>query len=376
MTPSLTIFIDGLPYQQLEKMEFASQFASRAALVPGFGYSVNCQTALFTGKTPDELDYWCEWSFCPDASPLRKFSPIFKLLSIAETSYTSKRIVHRILDKLFAPLCTKNIPLAYLADFAETGHSVFSGQFKHPSLLDRSDLKKFLYRDFVSDENLDRRIYEAAKQYIEATPTPGHVLLTLVRLDHCSHWEGVGTAPYLQMLRENDRYIRELTEAFLRKHADGVVFVVSDHGMANVKRTVAVDLESRFGKASKDRYTYFSEGTIWRVWCKDTNLCTQIDAYMNSLQGVERLSESERKEFGITNPKFGDRIYHTHEGVMFVPSYWGPKPSLAMHGHHPRFAGQQGICLSTRNGDFVGEVHAADFYRVLANTLGDQSLAS
>lgn len=350
-------------------MPFASQFASRAALIPGLGYSVNCQTALFTGKTPDELGYWCEWSYSPTTSPFRRLRPLLRWLALAEFFYPAKRVLHRILNKLYAPIQTKNIPLAYLADFDETGHSVFSHHFAQTSLLDRKDLKKFLHADFIANDQIDRHIFESAKHFIETTPAPGHILITLVRLDTCSHWEGVGSEPYRQMLQENDRYIRELSAAYKKKHPGGLIFVVSDHGMANVERTVHVDLEQRFGKPSSKSYVYFSEGTLWRIWCPDMTLRNEIDNYMCSIADVHRLTAEERKEFGITNPQFGDLIYYTPEGVMFAPSYWGPRPSYAMHGHHPHAPGQHGVCLSNRAGDFTGQVKATDFYRVLKESL-------
>jgi len=365
VAPALTIFIDALPFDQLEKMEFSRTFASKARLRPILGYSVNCQTGLFTGKKPDDLGFWCEWTYAPERAEFRAWRPLLRLLSVAEISYSAKRAVHRVLDKFGSASSTKNIPLAYLADFAETGHSVFSPEFPHPSLLDHPGLTKFLHGDFPNTDRLDEVIFEAAKGYIETSDAPGHVLLTFVKIDKCSHWDGVGSPPYDAMLGENDRYIRELTEAYLRKHPDGVVLVVSDHGMANVERYVRVDLEGTFGKPRSAGYAYFSEGTIVRVWCADPGLRGRIDEYMLSFSDVEGVTLEEREEFGITRHEFGDLIYHTSEGAMFVPSFWGPKPSVGMHGHHPKYPGQIGLALSTRPGDFDGEIRAEDFYAVL-----------
>ena len=44
MSKTLTIFIDGLPYDQLHKISSAKLFEGRARLIPILGYSVNCQT--------------------------------------------------------------------------------------------------------------------------------------------------------------------------------------------------------------------------------------------------------------------------------------------------------------------------------------------
>lgn len=369
MPDTLTIFIDGLPFDELHKMPFSSRFVSQGRLIPALGYSVNCQTQLFTGKTPDELGFWCEWTYQPERSPFKGWRAAFTLLSPVEQSYSAKRLVHKFIDKLAPTESTKNIPFRYLPLFVESGHSVFSTSFAQPSLLDHPKLSKFLFHQFPNTDHQDEDIFKAAKSYIESSKAPGHVFLTLVKLDHCSHWEGVGSAPYDEMLLENDRYIAELSEAFLARVSDGRVFVVSDHGMANIHTGVKIDLEGHFGSPSRDRYAYFTEGTILRVWLGDESLGAGISEYVDGINGLERLSEAERGEQGLTNRAFGDLIYHTPEGTQIIPSFWGPKPSLAMHGHHPRFSGQHGICLSNRPGDFQQRVSAEEFYRCLSAAL-------
>jgi hypothetical protein len=370
MSKALTIFIDGVPFDQLHKMPFSRTFASRARLVPILGYSVNCQTELFTGRTPDELGFWCEWEFDPERAPFRRIRWLLPLLALAEHWYLAKRVVHRVLDRLGDASSTKNIPIRELAHFAETGHSVFSDEFDQPSLLDHPGLRKFLHPHFANTPRRDAETVSAAKAYIESSQHPDHVLVTLTRLDHCSHWDGVGSEPYDAMLLENDGQIRELAQAFLAKVPDGTVFVVSDHGMSNIEHTVDLGLERLAGPQRPDRYVYFAEGTILRVWCRNTDVCEKIRSHLDRIEGIEQVPAAERREFGITSARFGDLIYHTHEGYQIVPSYWGPGRSVGMHGHHPRYPGQHGICLSSRAGDFEHEVHAKDFYRVLSKALG------
>jgi predicted AlkP superfamily pyrophosphatase or phosphodiesterase len=368
MRPTLTIFIDGLPFDQLENMPFARTLESRARLVPSLGYSVNCQTELFTGKSPDELGFWCEWSYEPETSPFLGMRHFLKLVSPIEWLYPAKRVFHRVLDRLFSAVSyTKNIPISYLSMFDETGYSVFDPRFEQPSLLDDQNLKKFLHHEFAPGRDRDLRATRAVLDYIEKRDSPGSVLVTLVGIDGCSHWEGVGSAPYMEQLAENDEAIRSLTEAYLKKERDGVVFVVSDHGMSNIDRTISIDLEGRFGRPSKATYAYFSEATLLRVWINDPALQAPIREYLDSIHELEYLDDDERKEFQLTRKSFGDLIYHTPVGVQIVPSFWGPKPSVGMHGHHPRYPEQHGICLGSDAGLFEGSVRAVDFYHVLGS---------
>jgi hypothetical protein len=369
MGTSLTIFIDGLPFSQLDKMTYTRQFKSRGRLVPILGYSVNCQTQLFTGKSPDELGFWCEWQYDPDNSPFRRMRGLLNLLAPLERWYPMRRVLHKLLDRLGWVMCTKNIPLRVLPDFTETGHSVFNEWFKQPSLLDSPKLNKFIHCTFPDVAQRDEDAFKATLEHIRSSDDPGHTLVTFTRLDHCSHWDGVASEVYDINLAKNDDKIRELSEAYLEKVPDGIVRVVSDHGMSNIDTFVDVDLEKVFGRAGPNSYSYFTEGTIMRVWCADPALREGIRTHLDGVAGIARYTDEERKCDGITRPEFGDLIYYTDEGVQFVPSFWGPKPSVGMHGHHPRIPSQHGICLSTRDGDFDGEVRAGDFYRVLAADL-------
>lgn len=369
MSRTLTIFIDGLPFDQLHKMPHCRTAPSQARLVPILGYSVNCQTQLFTGKTPDELGFWCEWTYAPDRSPYRRLRPLLRLASVAERSYALKRVGHRVIDRLRLATSTKNIPYARLADFAETGHSVFNPAYRGGSLLDLPQLHKFLHLYYAPIEERDERALAAALAHIESRDDPGHMLITWTRIDHCSHWDGVASPPYDEMLARNDRNIETLSRAFLAKAPDGVVFVVSDHGMVNVEHHLDLEIERHFGRPTRSTYSYFTEGTILRVWCHDDALRERMQRHFDGVEGLERVTERERREYGITTPAFGDLIYCAAEGYQIVPSYWGPKPSAGMHGYHPRHASQHGICLSSRPGDFAGEIGANDFYAVLSREL-------
>jgi len=367
---SLTIFIDALPFDQLSKMPYTREFASQARLIPILGYSVNCQTQLFTGQTPDEIGFWCEWQYDPDSSPFRKWRWLLSLASLVEGFYPARRIIHKALDRLRLVSSTKNIPLRKLPDFNEIGHSVFNRRFfDKSSLLDTPGYNLFLYSDFSVPSRFDEDVFQAALEHIHREEDPGHALVTFVQIDAISHCDGVGSAPYDAMLAQNDEYIRRLSDAYLEKVPDGTVFVVSDHGMSNIEHEVRVDFEGRFGPTGAETYAYFVEGTILRVWCREADLREEIDAYLQTIGGIERYSEEERKRDGITRPKFGDLIYHSLEKHQFVPSFWGHKPSVGMHGHHPRYPNQHGVCLSNRKGDFEGEIGAGEFYQLLASHL-------
>ena len=100
----------------------------------------------------------------------------------------------------------------------------------------------------------------------------------------------------------------------------------------------------------------------------------RMEEFERALQALaadrrQPLSDEDRLAHGITRPAFGDLIYHTPEGTQIVPSFWGPKPSAGMHGHHPRHPGQHGVCLANRDLLPGDEMTANDFYVVASAAL-------
>ena len=155
--------------------------------------------------------------------------------------------------------------------------------FVGESLLEHPKLKVFLHTKFPVDVRRDEDNYRAVKQYIEDADDPGHILATFTRIDGCSHWDGVASPPYDELLLVQDGYIRELSEAFLAKVPDGNVLVASDHGMTNVTEQLSIELEDEIGDPDESGYAYFTEGKILRVGCDDPATRDRIQSYIRRI---------------------------------------------------------------------------------------------
>jgi len=320
-----------------------SKFETIAKITPGFGYSVNCQAELFTGKTPDELGYFCEWTYEPIHSPFQKLKPIFYLLDPVKRIYYLDRFFHRLLGKFVGDV--KNIPFKYLCKMVKNGRSVFFNDLDD-CLLNLPGIKKIFstHYNYLPMEKVDYEVYKTALGAIDENKWTSFVI-SLTKLDAVGHWQGVGSPRYDQKIAELDQWVQNLRNKYLAKNKDGKVVVISDHGMANVKGGRRVDLERNFGKPSDKTYYYFLDGTILRIWIFNDKLRTCIENYLENLNIGKIITSKKRKEYGLTNNQFGHIIFVINEGLMFCPGFWGKRLSKGMHGYHPELESQKGILL-------------------------------
>lgn len=344
----LVVFIDAYPYWALQQgSRLPALLPIVHAVRPGFGYSINCQTELFTGLTPDEVNYWCEYSYEPGHGVVR--SGALGVLDVFRPWRPPNRAWHKVVDRILG-VGTKDIPFSYLKYFAKSGKELFASDFPFDSILKRDGVRVFSYKDFPrlpTPEARDWAIFDAGLDAIEDPETRG-VVLALGNLDRVGHWELPGTEPYWAVRDAIEQRTIEVIEAFGKNHPDGTIIVLSDHGMSPVDTIVSLDIEGKFGAPSPERYIYFVEGTILRIWSPDAQLREQLHSYAGGFPDVEVITPEERIRLGVSNPSFGDIIAVTHDHAMFVPSFWGVLPSKGMHGYHPRYETGFGIFLCNR----------------------------
>jgi hypothetical protein len=351
----LVVFIDAYPFWALQGSRLPALLPSVHAVRPGFGYSINCQTELFIGKTPDEVGYWCEYSCEPGNGMVR--GGALGALDFFRPWRLPNRALHKVVERVMRqPI--KDIPFGYLRYFRKTGKELFSHDFPFPSVLTREGVRVFSYKDFLelpTPEARDRRIFDAGIKAVQDTQTKA-VVLALGNLDQIGHWYRPGTDTYWACRDAIEQRTIDVMEVFARTHPRGTMIVISDHGMSPIDKTVRLDIERAFGVPRPERYLYFVEGTILRIWSADARLREELQSFVSEFRDVEVIAGEERTRLGVSNPSFGDIIAVTHDHVMWVPSFWGAQPSAGMHGYHPRYEQQLGIFLSNRAVDEGPEI--------------------
>jgi hypothetical protein len=345
MNDVLIIFVDSLPFHILSRMPLLNAATESWPITPGFGYSVNIHAELFAGLLPDAVGYFGEWTYDPEMSPGWKWRKVLPLLDRIFHPYILNRGLQHVLIQGYRPGQIRiNIPLRHLDKFALTGDHILDSPHTYPhlSLFSEFPQLKVLSLPHPQKGARDRVLCHAA---LNAIQDAACLLLPLSDLDGLGHTYGINGGPYLTHLDFLDTSIAELVDKYLAYHQKGHVFVISDHGMVNVKQGLTLDIETRLGKASSDTYAYFTDANLLRVWVLEEKKKDAIHAYLQQLEGGQLVTEAERQNYGLTSPHFGDFIFVLNEGLAFTPSTFARRKPAGMHGYHPLAPGQQAVCI-------------------------------
>jgi len=343
MSECLIIFIDGLPFFYMERMPHLSRLPERYEITPGFGYSVNIHAELFGGYTPDEIGYFGEWMLNFSRAPGRRWHLILPLLDRLFRPYPLNRGLQRIITLGYKPdHIMPNIPLRHIDKFSAVGENIHSPNFPRPTLFTMVEGLVVLNPQLVANGERDGLLYRKGLALIEKEVK---IYLPLPDLDGVGHLCGVGSAEYEAKIAELDVWVEELANRFMKLRPRGQVFVISDHGMANVKGGVYLDIEEGVGRAGRETYLYFTDATLLRVWTFNESFKARISSYLADLGYGRIISSEERTLYGLTSPRFGDIIFILNEGFAFEPSFFARSIPRAMHGYHPELLSQKGVLL-------------------------------
>ena len=345
MNETLIIFVDSFPYNLLPHTNFLNTIPDKWAIQPGFGYSVNIHAELFAGLLSDDVGFFGEWLYNPTEAPGRFLKPVLPLLDRLFHPYILNRGLQRLLTLWYHPgHPMPNIPLRHLDKFALNGIHILSPDFPYPTIFTQfPNIKVFNYRgnDMKKGER-DPLLFEKGMAAISREPV---LFVPFPDLDGFGHRYGVDGTPYLEHLYKLDRWISQLSETFQARYPEGHVFVLSDHGMANVSQGVYLDMEEQLGPANSNSYLYFSDANLLRVWVLDPKLMEPIRQYLENYPHGNLLTAQDRAEYGLTASRFGDFIFVLHENLAFQPSTFARNIPKGMHGYHPTVLSQQGIAL-------------------------------
>ena len=333
----LLILVDALPYNVVENMPILKDWDFVAPLRPGYGFSVNLDAELFAGLTPDEAGYFNEWTYNPACSPFPNLGWVGSGLDMLGSVYPFDRVLHRALAKLWRkPL--GNIPFKQLHLFTPFTGQIWDADFPIHSLF-----KEFPHLEIVAAHlepepkpGLGGRDLAAVQTVLQKLRDGHSVFLYLVDLDHVSHEHGMFTPAYNSMLAMLRDWIDEMVQTFLSVHPHGDIFLMSDHGMANVHNVQTVCLEEVVGDSSPETYVYFLDSVMLRVWSDKPELRTLISHYLTGLDCGVLLDEEARAIGGLQDKRWGDLIFILNEGIVFNPTTYGRGVPKAMHGYQPQ----------------------------------------
>ena len=337
MKKTLLIFIDGLQYDAAIDGLDVSKESNSSLITPGVGFSNNIYPEMLCGLSPDQIEYFNEWS--PVKQNTKKLPFWLRGMDIFRPYlYINAGLRKIILNKLFK-INYSNIPFKYAHYFQPQGSHNFR------DLTGDNLLHKFEFTIIDAAETgkgLGKKD-EVVIDISNSTIVNDNYLVSLVDLDNIAHVYGASSKEFKDHLSFLNHSVTKLINKFMSLGNENQVFLFSDHGMVDVGRVVDFDIEKKFGPMDKAKYLYFIDSTYLRIWVKDSNLKSEFTDYLNSLDFGSIISDDERIRFGISNVDFGDLMFRADEGVMFVPNFYGSRPNLAMHGYDSSLRSQSAI---------------------------------
>lgn len=176
-------------------------------------------------------------------------------------------------------------------------------------------------------------VWTSAAAHLIRTRKPDLLLVHLLSVDAASHEHGPLSEPALSALEQVDaavgRIVRAIEEAGLRKRT--TVFVVSDHGFAEVTRTIRPNVLLREaglldadddGHVAAARVQVAANGGSAMVFMNDAADLARARRRLAKAEGIDRILEpSEFAAYGLPLPSanegIGGLVLIADEGVVF-----------------------------------------------------------
>jgi len=352
------VLIDALGWRCLEGREFLGEFLTyRRALRTILGFSSGAIPTLLTGRLPQEHGHWNLIYYDPQESPFRWLHR----WHFVPDAFLNHRVTRKLLKELgrhllgLGPLfecCVRPRLLPWFNWVERRNIYAPGGVANAPSIFDRLVEENVPYRAYSYHDASDGQILRRARRDLERSEA-SFFFLYLSELDGFLHAHQGDDAAVDDRLDWYATHLRELFRVARRVDPEAHVTVVSDHGMAPVKRHVDLVAEiDALGFRMPDDFLAVYDSTMARFWFFAERARTGIRATLDRLSCGRVLSDAELKELGVWFPdhRFGELVFLLHPSWLvgrsdFNGAGWMP---VGMHGYHPDDPDSDAIFLSDR----------------------------
>jgi predicted AlkP superfamily pyrophosphatase or phosphodiesterase len=379
-----------LDYVRPETMPFLhglSEEALRGSFEspPGFAQ----RTVLFSGRYPDTSGNFSAFAFDPDHSPfqwVRRLGPMGRLVRPRKLMFPARWGIARITKSVTSAYHTDPawIPPHFLPFFrpCEDMRPLFEpGALGAPSVFDLCREHGLRYRYLAHPVSGDDDDVHATlvRELRAGTPCDLYVA-QFSATDQKGHVHGPFSREMQgRVLPELDGKLASVHAALCAGYDSWDLFVCGDHGMAPVRRRVALlkALRKAEARPGKD-YVVFVNSTLAVFWYLTEQGRRDIEALLPRIPGTRLVDEAERRRLRIpVEQRWGDRMLAAEPGVLFWPDYFHVKDSTirGMHGYLDKREETHGLAVLATSGAHavsgdVGLRPLVDVFPTLCHLLG------
>jgi predicted AlkP superfamily pyrophosphatase or phosphodiesterase len=369
MNNVLTVFIDGLNFDNLKHMPFLASLCVKQKIYTELGYSIACHPSMYTGVHPNKHLIWFTWKYSPQTSPFR-----------AVEKFGLHKLPHHILLNY----------LYYRMSVLGKNNSAYF----HIPFLGHTPLKNWHYFD-VSEKKLWTEsnysenyptIFEILNQNhiasaIVGVPSDYRDSLRIMKshnralrkynptelkpwtyffigdVDPMSHWYGQDSNEVSLLLREIDTILEQKYRFFQNRVKDFTFMLFSDHGLIRVQEEINIsDIFKSLNKRLDD-YIYAIESNYARFWFRNSAEEKDIRQVLSKLDDKGFVLTRELlREYNVDMPdnRYGDLIFYLDaprifdRGKIYLAGKRLDPVYISMHGYRPDVLGYEGVLVSNK----------------------------
>ncbi len=357
MRPLCVVFADAFAYEsylKLRKLELDSKLYK---LTPGIAYSSNLHYQIFQGRSPDDLGVFTDFAYDMQTHHL-KTGKTARFLDRTRPLNDLYRFLYRRITKR-----SDNIPFSERKAFVHRGTYLF---------MQKGECIVFGRKCAKAYEPSVERTFQKAAEYVANGEK--NIVVVLEELDRQGHVVGCRGSEYMTAADAIVRETESLFRDFLGKYPDGVIMLISDHGMAEVRTGVNItDYIYRICGLPGQDYFFFNDSVYLRFWSQSAEKLERIRTAMAKCEYLVYLDHDTRIEFGAADPQFGDLLYRLKQGYVFDPSCFGITGHAictGMHGYMEHTDEASGIVVTNLDISDEDEIGAHRIYNSVINKLG------
>lgn len=350
----VVLLVDALGWELASRTpDLASGLPQRRRLETILGFSSGALPTLFTGKLPAEHGRWLMYRRATGRTPFSGFGWLRLVPGRVRHSGRVGRALHALvrwrgIDGYF-DLYEVPRPLLAQFDLPERDDIFAAGGLPVDSLWDA------LARRGVDRVAWDWRTPESgnlsALERHVAEGTGDLLFCYTAGLDAALHREGSSGAGVRAWLARLAALLGRLEAAGARRGAVPWIYLLSDHGMVDVDRTV--DVMGRLAALPvrwPADYLAFFDSTMARFWWRGGPARDQVRAALAEETAGRWLDDDALEREGCRFPgrDYGDDVFLLAPGALMVPSFMGSRPVRAMHGYDPSHPDMAALLWSNR----------------------------
>ena len=334
---------------------FAAGLPHRRRLDTILGFSSGALPTLFTGRMPREHGRWLMYRRARPggASPFRGFRALGLLPPRLRRSWRLTLRLTRLVARrgVRGYFSLYEVPRELLPEFdlAERDDIFQPGGLPGGTLWDAPGRLGLAWRGW-NWRTPEEQGLEAALRALD-DGSGDFLFCYTAALDALLHREGSRGAGVSGRLARYDGWLARAEEAVARRGEEPWLYLLSDHGMVDVRGAVDVMGALRRLPVRWPRdYVPFFDSTMARFWWRSAAARDEVRAALSGLRGGRWLEDPELERAGALFPgrDYGEDVFLLDPGQFLLPSFMGSSPLAAMHGYDASHPDMAALLMSNR----------------------------